>query len=309
MEKKVYDCYICKEPKSPLFIFSCSHKLCAQCLIRRIFIHFIQQFEDPGPKVIPCLCREGTLSLEMDNILGLFKTKTVDETQKQKQPICKLHENKPKEHYCKDCHVIVCKECSLNKENEHYDAFYSALNYIEIKMRNKKEIISYLKKKEFNDEIINETINKLEKLNLLNSKSYIQAFVNDKINLSSDGPYKIKKSLLEFDFNEEDIDNYLNTIDENIWLEKLKKIANKKKSIMKSKSYYMFVSKMKNDLYNLGYDKYMIENVLSNIEYDSNALSKDLEKANKKFKGDKTKIINSLLRKGYSYEEINTFLK
>ena len=195
------------------------------------------------------------------------------------------------------------------KENEHYDAFYSALNYIEIKMRNKKEIISYLKKKEFNDEIINETINKLEKLNLLNSKSYIQAFVNDKINLSSDGPYKIKKSLLEFDFNEEDIDNYLNTIDENIWLEKLKKITNKKKSIMKSKSYYMFVSKMKNDLYNLGYDKYMIENVLSNIEYDSNALSKDLEKANKKFKGDKTKIINSLLRKGYSYEEINTSLK
>ena len=195
------------------------------------------------------------------------------------------------------------------KENEHYDAFYSALNYIEIKMRNKKEIISYLKKKEFNDEIINETINKLEKLNLLNSKTYIQAFVNDKINLSSDGPYKIKKSLLEFDFNEEDIDNYLNTIDENIWLEKLKKIANKKKSIMKSKSYYMFVSKMKNDLYNLGYDKYMIENVLSNIEYDSNALSKDLEKANKKFKGDKTKIINSLLRKGYSYEEINTSLK
>lgn len=195
------------------------------------------------------------------------------------------------------------------KENEHYDAFYSALNYIEIKMRNKKEIISYLKKKEFNDEIINETINKLEKLNLLNSKSYIQAFVNDKINLSSDGPYKIKKSLLEFDFNEEDIDNYLNTIDENIWLEKLQKIANKKKSIMKSKSYYMFISKMKNDLYNLGYDKYMIENVLSNIEYDSNALSKDLEKANKKFKGDKTKIINSLLRKGYSYEEINSSLK
>ena len=195
------------------------------------------------------------------------------------------------------------------KENEHYDAFYSALNYIEIKMRNKKEIISYLKKKEFNDEIINETINKLEKLNLLNSKSYIQAFVNDKINLSSDGPYKIKKSLLEFDFSEEDIDNYLNTIDENIWLEKLQKIANKKKSIMKSKSYYMFISKMKNDLYNLGYDKYMIENVLSNIEYDSNALSKDLEKANKKFKGDKTKIINSLLRKGYSYEEINSSLK
>lgn len=195
------------------------------------------------------------------------------------------------------------------KENEHYDAFYSALNYIEIKMRNKKEIISYLKKKEFNDEIINETINKLENLKLLNTKSYIQAFINDKINLSNDGPYKIKKALLDSDFNEEEIDDYLNTIDENIWLEKLKKIANKKKSIMKSKSYYMFISKMKNDLYNLGYDKYMIDDILSNVEYDSNALSKDIEKANKKFKGDKNKIINFLLRKGYSYEEINISLK
>jgi regulatory protein len=195
------------------------------------------------------------------------------------------------------------------KENEHYDAFYNALNYIEIKMRNKKEIISYLKKKEFDDKIIKETIDKLENLNLLNTKSYIQAFVNDKINLSSDGPYKIKKSLLDFDFNEEDIDNYLNTIDENIWLEKLKKIVNKKKSIMKSKSYYMFISKMKNDLYNLGFDKYMIDDVLSNIEYDSNALNKELEKADKKFKGNKTKIISSLLRKGYSYEEITSSLK
>lgn len=195
------------------------------------------------------------------------------------------------------------------KENEHYDAFYNALNYIEIKMRNKKEIISYLKKKEFDDKIIKETIDKLENLNLLNTKSYIQAFVNDKINLSSYGPYKIKKSLLDFDFNEEDIDNYLNTIDENIWLEKLKKIVNKKKSIMKSKSYYMFISKMKNDLYNLGFDKYMIDDVLSNIEYDSNALNKELEKADKKFKGNKTKIISSLLRKGYSYEEITSSLK
>ena len=52
-----------------------------------------------------------------------------------------------------------------------------------------------------------------------------------------------------------------------------------------------------------------VSKIDTGFEYDSNALSKDLEKANKKFKGDKTKIINSLLRKGYSYEEINTSLK
>ena len=194
-------------------------------------------------------------------------------------------------------------------ENKNYDCYDSALSYIETKMRNKKELINYLRRKEFDDKLINETIKKLEDLNLLNSNNYIKAFVNDKVNLSNDGPYKIKRLLTDLDFDENDIDNYLNTIDYNIWKDKLDNIINKKKNIMKSKSYYMFINKMKNDLYNLGYDKDMIEESLSKIEYDSNALNKDFEKCNKKFNGDKTKIINSLLRKGYNYEEINSILK
>ena len=195
------------------------------------------------------------------------------------------------------------------EDNKNYDCFNSALDYIEVKMRNKKEIYKYLSNKEFDDKLINETIKKLEDLNLLNNKSYITAFINDKVNLSNDGPYRIKKALLELDFDENEIDNYLNTISNDVWKEKLEKLINKKKSIMKSKSYYMFINKMKNDLYNLGYDKDMIDDYLSNIEYESDALSKDFEKCNKKFKGDKTKIINSLLRKGYSYEEVNNCFK
>ena len=78
---------------------------------------------------------------------------------------------------------------------------------------------------------------------------------------------------------------------------------------MKSKSYYMFITKMKNDLYNLGYEKDMIENALSNIEYESDALEKDYNKAFRKYSNDKTKLINSLLRKGYSYDEINSLIK
>ena len=46
-----------------------------------------------------------------------------------------------------------------------------------------------------------------------------------------------------------------------------------------------------------------------NIEYNSNAIYKDIEKSIKKFKNDRNKIISSLMRKGYSYEEINSKLK
>ena len=192
------------------------------------------------------------------------------------------------------------------EENRYYDVYESALNYIEIKMRNKKEIIKYLINKGYDEVLINKVIEKLEELGLLNNKNYITAYINDKINLSNDGPYKIKNSLLELDFSENEIDNYLNTINYEVWKDKLIKIINKKKNIMKSKSYYMFITKMKNDLYNLGYDKEMIDEELSKISYESDSINKEFEKCFKKFKGDKYKITSSLLRKGYSYEEINS---
>ena len=78
---------------------------------------------------------------------------------------------------------------------------------------------------------------------------------------------------------------------------------------MNNKSYYMFITKLKSYLFNLGYDKYMIDNILSDIKYESNALEKDFNSALKKYKDDKNKLINYLLRKGYSYDEINTKLK
>lgn len=211
--------------------------------------------------------------------------------------------------------LLIRKEVNLDlidkiiEENKYEDAFETSVSYIEVKMRNKKEIIDYLRKKEFNESHINYAVDKLNKLNLLNEKRYIEAFINDKVNLTLDGPFKIRKALLDFDFSENDIDNYLKTFSSDIWKSKLNKIINKKKSLMKNKSYTMFINKLKLDLYNMGYDKYMIDNLLMNIEYSSNAIDKEIEKAKKKFKNDRNKIISSLLRKGYSYEEINSKLK
>ncbi len=195
------------------------------------------------------------------------------------------------------------------EENIYYEAYHLSLSYIEIKMRNKKEIEEYLTKKGFDKKYIDFTISKLENLNLLNSISYIRAFINDKVNLSNDGPYKIKKALLDYGFEESDIDSQLNTINYDIWECKMLKIINKKKSLMKNKSYYMFINKLKNDLYNLGYDKDMIDDNLSKINYESKSNIKDFEKFNKKYNGDKNKIIMAMQRKGYNYDEIINLFK
>lgn len=190
------------------------------------------------------------------------------------------------------------------EENSYFDAYNIALNYLETRLRNKKEIIAYLNKKGFDSKYIDYALEKLDHLNLLDEKKYVEAYVNDRILLSLDGPYKIKKYLLDCDINQEIIDSYIGIIDDETWKERILKIIEKKKSLMKSKSYYMFINKLKNDIYNLGYDKYMIDELLCNVEYSSDALSKDFEKSLRKFNGDKNKIISSLIRKGYNYDEI-----
>lgn len=194
------------------------------------------------------------------------------------------------------------------EDNKYYEAYYLSLGYIDIKMRNKNEITKYLKKKDFSNKIIDFTITKLTNLGLLNDNKYIEAFINDKINLSNDGPYKIKRLLLDIDYKEEVIDEYLNKIDSSIWKDKISHIISKKTKSLKNNSYYMFINKMKSYLFDLGYETELIELELSKVNYDNSSIEKEYKKASIKYKTDKNKIYNYLLRKGYGYDEINSII-
>ena len=66
-------------------------------------------------------------------------------------------------------------------ENNYYEAYDLSLSYIETKLRTESEIISYLEKKGFTKNIIDDTIKKLKESNLINEKLYIEAYTNDKI--------------------------------------------------------------------------------------------------------------------------------
>ena len=202
------------------------------------------------------------------------------------------------------------------KENKYYEAYNLALSYLEIKMRTEKEIHDYLYKKDFEKKLINEVINKLKKEGYLDEKHYIEAFINDKINLSSYGPYKIRRSLLDLEINETLIDDYLNTISYETWKNKLIKIIDKRIKLMKNKSLNTVKTKLKIDLYSLGYQNELIEELLQHIEKDDNeALNKDYikiyNKYSKKYKSQylETQIKNALYKKGYKIEDINNIIE
>lgn len=197
-------------------------------------------------------------------------------------------------------------------ENNYYEAYDLSLSYIETKLRTESEIISYLEKKGFTKNIIDDTINKLKESNLINEKLYIEAYTNDKINLSSYGPFKIKRNLLDLGLSEDEIDAYLDTISSEVWKSKLDKIISKKVSLMKNKSAYMIKNKLKVDLFNLGYDKNMIDSLLNSINLnDEDAIKKEMSKAydkySKKYEGEqlKRKIKNHLYKKGFITSDID----
>ena len=200
------------------------------------------------------------------------------------------------------------------EENDKLSSYYESIKYISRKMRSTKEIKEYLKNKEISDSVIDETINRLKENNFLNDDLYLKAYVTDRLNLSNDGPNKIKKNLIKLGIFENKINDYLSNIDESIYEERIKAYADKKIKVNHNNSSIMLKAKLQQDLVNLGYDRSMVISILSSYNInDHDAYEKELEKItnrlSKKYEGKELeyKIKEAMYRKGFKkgdyYEE------
>lgn len=207
--------------------------------------------------------------------------------------------------------ILEEEKDSILKENNNYDAYNLALKYLSIKMRSKKEVVEYLSKKDISNDNINGIIERLEKNNFINDRKYAEAYIKDQINLSNNGPYKIKNSLINLGVKEDIINELLSYIDSNIIKEKLTKLINKQLKIKKG-SKNMLKIKLVNYFSNLGYDKGLILDILNNSDIKTNGeeLKKEYNKLyskySKKYEGNELKyfIEQKLYQKGYTKEEI-----
>lgn len=199
----------------------------------------------------------------------------------------------------------------LLKYNNKVEIYDISLNYINIRIRSKDELYKYLKKKNFEDFEIKEVIDRLEKEKYINDELYIRSYVHDRFNLSSEGPNKIKYSLINLKMDKYIIDKYIDEIKYEEIIDKLDKLIDKK--IKSTKNYSGNILKMKiiNYFSNLGYDKKDIDRVLDNKNiYNSdngiNEYKKLYNKYSKKYEGYELENIirNKLYQKGYDYNEI-----
>lgn len=199
----------------------------------------------------------------------------------------------------------------ISEENKYYEVYKKVENYILKKMRTEKEVRLYIKKFELATNQEEDIISQLKKEGLLNTKSYIQAFISDKVYLTNMGPNKIKKELIKNGFLEEDIMMYLAPYDKEIFESKLQKLIEKKIKMNKSNSILLLRKKLEKELYDLGYDIPLIKEILSHMSLEDQAIlekeyQKLLTKLSKKYEGYelKSKITQKLYNKGFTGDQI-----
>ena len=152
---------------------------------------------------------------------------------------------------------------------------------------------------------IEKTIDKLTKNGYLNDEYYSKCYINDRINLSIDGPLKIRKYLDNMNINSDIYEKYL-SFDKDLIYERINKYINKQFKANK-KSIFMFKNKMLNNLINLGYLKEDINHCLENINSNNQEELKNKEKEklykklSHKYKGEELdrKVREKLYQKGF----------
>lgn len=200
----------------------------------------------------------------------------------------------------------------ITKYNTSLDAYYLSLKYISKKLRCEKEIEKYLTKLDFNKDVIDKTISKLNKDGYLKHDIYIKSYINDIYNFNNYGPDKIKFNLRELGFNLNEIDPYLEDKD---FRSKAIKIIDKKVKANHKLSNYMLKQNIANYLINLGYPRDIFYDYLDNIKINNKDIlvkeaSNYIKKYSKKYENKELLyfVKDKLYKKGYNSNEIDEVL-
>jgi regulatory protein len=205
----------------------------------------------------------------------------------------------------------------IKKDNDYYEIYNTAIRYISIRMRSKKEVFNYLILKFKDDKNVNKVIEIITKERYIDDVKFCKSFVNDKLYLSNDGIDKIKRSLLNYEVDEKTINEIIDEIDLNTIKDKLYKLMDKYININKKYSKNQLKNKIIYYFINNGYSKDMILDVyeMFNIKENNDAIKTEydklLQKYSKKYSSYKLDsfIKSKLYQKGFSVEEINNIME
>ena len=145
---------------------------------------------------------------------------------------------------------------TLLNDNENYDIYNKCVKYISVRLRSVNEIKEYMQRKNIDNDLIIKTIDKLTENNLLNDEVFTKAFIKDKLNFTTMGPYRVELELKKHHIDTNIINKYIHEIDYDFLEEKINKQINK--LIKNSKNKPNLKNKIYHNLLQLGYPSEII---------------------------------------------------
>ncbi len=191
--------------------------------------------------------------------------------------------------------------------NHECDTYYVALKYLKVRFRSSKEVFDMLKKKEYPIELIQKTLDKLERQGYINDLNYAHSFLHDQLITTSRGPNKIIYELKKKGISREIILDVMSSYTNEIEIEKITKIVTRMIKSNRSKSNLLLKKKMEQDLLYQGFHKENIYSVISNSSFcnEEDLYEREYEKLKrkleKKYSEDilEFKIKQQLYQKGF----------
>lgn len=146
-------------------------------------------------------------------------------------------------------------------ENEEYEIYNKCVNYIGVRLRSINEIREYMARKDISLEKQEEVIERLLKNKLLDDSVFARAFIKDKMNFTTMGPYRIELELKKHKIDDKIIKKYINEIDRDMIYDKIDRQINK--LIKSNKNKNNLRNKIYNNLLGLGYSSEMVVSMIN----------------------------------------------
>jgi regulatory protein len=206
-------------------------------------------------------------------------------------------------------------------EDETKKAYNLALLYLSYRMRSEQEIVTHLKSKEIDEQIIPEIVHKLKLYNYLNDKDFAEAFVKTQINTTTKGPGLIKQELYEKGVSGPIIEASLELYSKEAQIEAALKLTGKIQKKSNKVSKIQQKQKTEEMLTRKGFAWDIIQIVLEEVAVDD--IEKDEEWEAIQYQGRKAhsrykqyegweyeqKMKQALYRKGFSLDLISRFIE
>lgn len=155
----------------------------------------------------------------------------------------------------------------LQKDNKICELVNIGIKYINVRLRSIKEMEDYLSKKEEDKELILSAVDRLIKSGYLDDDRFTKAFINDKINFTMMGDYKIRKELERYGVDNDIINNNIINIDRSVIIDRIKKIIDKDIRCNKKYSGIILKNKIFNHLITQGYSKEIVIDIINTYDF------------------------------------------